>query len=121
MRVKFLCCVLREVKRWHLVNILVCSVSWLDIAWRIIACLDGGCVVSGALATSTRSLATTSPLGKDTRQQGESWGGKGLGEEEAFECVRVSGRNIYGKRGGWDYDHEGVRSLAPWPTRWASQ
>lgn len=121
MRVNFLCCVLREVKRWHLVNILVCSVSWLDIAWCIIACLDGGCVVSGALATSTRSLATTSPLGKDTRQQGEGWGGKGLGEE-AFECVRVSGRNIYGKRGGWDYDHEeGVRSLAPWPTRWASQ
>ena len=120
MRVKFLCCVLREVKRWHLVNILVCSVSWLDIAWCIIACLDGGCVVSGALATSTRSLATTAPLGKDTRQQGEGWGGKGLGKE-AKKSVRVSGRNIYGKRGGWDYDHEGVRILAPWPTRWASQ
>ena len=97
MRVKFLCCVLREVKRWHLVNILVCSVSWLDIAWCIIACLDGGCVVSGALATSTRSLATTSPLGKDTRQQGEGWGGKGLGEE-AFECASIRAEYLWEAR-----------------------
>ena len=97
MRVKFLCCVLRAVKRWHLVNILVCSVSWLDIAWCIIACLDGGCVVSGALATSTRSLTTTAPLGKDTRQQGEGWGGKGL-VEEAFECASIRAEYLWEAR-----------------------
>ena len=55
----------------HLVNILVCSVSWLDIAGCIIARLDGGSVVACALTSSTGPLTPSAPLGKATRQQGK--------------------------------------------------
>ena len=92
----------------HLVNILVCSVSWLGIAGCIIARLDGGSVVACALTSSTRSLTPSTPLGEASRQQGKGWGEKSLDALQK-KCAYVSGWNIYGKRSGWDYDHEGVQ------------
>ena len=62
----------------HLVNILVCSVSWLGIAGCIIACLWSGSVIAGSLATSTRPLTPSTPLGERTRHQGKGWGEKSL-------------------------------------------
>ena len=62
----------------HLVNILVCSVSWLGIAGCIIACLWSGSVIAGSLATSTRPLTPSTPLGETTRHQGKGWGEKSL-------------------------------------------
>ena len=56
----------------HLVNILVCSVSWLDIAGCIIARLDGGSVVAcAALTPSTGPLTPSIPLSEATRHQGK--------------------------------------------------